>query len=91
MKITAKVFKLKAPSKNTEAFVSVTIEDAGFTGFFNELTVVNGKNGLFVGYPDYKVPAKDEGAAPTYKAYFTFDSATKKAIETAVLAEYAKA
>jgi DNA-binding cell septation regulator SpoVG len=49
--ITARVNPLKDQSKNVKAMASVNID--GVIGI-NDLTIVEGKNGLFVGYPQSK-------------------------------------
>lgn len=51
MKVTSKVYLTKKETGNLKAFASITIEDKiVITG----LKVVEGKNGLFINFPQYK-------------------------------------
>lgn len=84
-----KVFKFKEPKKNKLAFVSVELGLAGGGSvFLNELTINTGSKGEYIDFPDYKVPAKEEGGEPTWKPYFLLDKDSKKALEAAVLAKF---
>ena len=51
MKVTSKVYLTKKEMGNLKAFATITIEDKiVITG----LKVVEGKNGLFISFPQYK-------------------------------------
>ena len=51
MKVTSKVYLTKKEIGNLKAFASITIEDKiVITG----LKVIDGKNGLFINFPQYK-------------------------------------
>lgn len=51
MKVTSKVYLVNKEMGNLKAFASITIEDKiVITG----LKVVDGKNGLFINFPQYK-------------------------------------
>jgi DNA-binding cell septation regulator SpoVG len=75
-------------SKGSVAFASAHFEqEDGSSLILREMTVVNGANGLFLGFPQHKIPAKAD-KPERYEDTFALAGTLKAETEKAVLSMY---
>ena len=86
---SVKVFPFN-PEKasKTKAFASVTLNDGAIN--FNQLTVVQGKDGVFLGLPNKKIKEASQDTEAKYQEFFFFNKDTRDMISKAVVEEYEK-
>ena len=83
MEVKARIFKRESATAPTiKGFASVTIDDSVV---ISEIKIVNGKNGLFVSFPNRRLPSGE------YKDIaFPITKEARKQIVDEILAEYNK-
>lgn len=87
MKITAKVKKLKETAGKTAGFATICFDDVFVV---ENISIVQGKDGLFLSYPSRKLPKPDENGKEYRDIAYPVNKEIRSQIQETVLAEFEK-